>query len=187
MINFKKVKSVILSGVVAAASVAGSFSAVAPSITANAANDDYAKLLQYSLYFYDANMCGTEVGEKSAITWRDDCHTDDEVQGGFHDAGDHAMFGLPQGFTASVLGWSYYEFKDAYDSTGQTEHLKLIMDHFCDFFKRSTKLSGSSVSNFLYQKGDGNEDHAYWGSPEQQGGGRKMFWTSNSASDIAAD
>ena len=187
MINFKRIKSAVLSGVIAAASVAGSFSTVAPSVTANAANDDYAKLLQYSLYFYDANMCGDEVGSKSAITWRGNCHTDDEVQGGFHDAGDHAMFGLPQGFTASVLGWSYYEFKDAYDSTGQTEHLKLIMDHFCDFFKRSTKLSGSSVSNFLYQKGDGNEDHAYWGAPEQQGGGRKMFWTSNSASDIAAD
>lgn len=187
MFNLKKIKSLVLSGMVAAASVAGSFSVANPSLKVEAANDDYAKLLQYSLYFYDTNMCGTEVGEKSAITWRDDCHTDDEVQGGFHDAGDHAMFGLPQGFTASVLGWSYYEFKDAYDSTGQTEHLKLIMDHFCDFFKRSTKLSGSSVSNFLYQKGDGNEDHAYWGSPEQQGGGRKMFWTSNSASDIAAD
>lgn len=187
MINFKRIKSVVLSGMVAAASVAGSFSVANPSLKAEAANDDYAKLLQYSLYFYDANMCGSDVGEKSGLSWRDDCHTDDEVQGGFHDAGDHAMFGLPQGFTASVLGWSYYEFKDAYDSTGQTEHLKLIMDHFCDFFKRSTKLSGSSVSNFLYQKGDGNEDHAYWGSPEQQGGGRKMFWTSNSASDIAAD
>lgn len=187
MINFKKVKSVVLSGMLAAASVAGSFTVAAPSLKAEAANDDYAKLLQYSLYFYDANMCGDEVGSKSAITWRGNCHTDDEVPGGFHDAGDHAMFGLPQGFAASVLGWSYYEFKDAYNATGQGDHLKLIMDHFCDFFKRSTKLSGSSVSNFLYQKGDGNEDHAYWGAPEQQGGGRKMFWTSNSASDIAAD
>lgn len=187
MINFKRIKSVVLSGMVAAASVAGSFSAAAPSLKANAANDDYARLLQYSLYFYDANMCGDEVGSKSAITWRGNCHTDDEVKGGFHDAGDHAMFGLPQGFAASVLGWSYYEFKDSYTATGQAEHLQVITDYFCDFFKRSTKLSGSSVSNFLYQKGDGNEDHGYWGAPEKQGGGRKMFWTSNSASDIAAD
>ena len=187
MVNFKKVKSVILSGMVAVTSVAGTFSIAAPSITANAATDDYAKLLQYSLYLYDANMCGTEVGEKSAITWRDDCHTDDEVQGGFHDAGDHAMFGLPQGYTASSLGWSYYEFKDAYEATGQGEHLQLITDHFCDFFKRSTKLSGNSVSKFLYQKGDGDEDHKYWGPPEKQAGGRKMFWTSGGASDIAAD
>ena len=187
MINFKRIKSAILSSVVAATSVAGTFSVTAPSLNAAAATDDYAKLLQYSLYLYDANMCGTEVGEKSAITWRDDCHTDDEVQGGFHDAGDHAMFGLPQGYTASSLGWSYYEFKDAYEATGQGEHLQLITDHFCDFFKRSTKLSGNSVSKFLYQKGDGDEDHKYWGPPEKQAGGRKMFWTSGGASDIAAD
>ena len=187
--NFKKIKSIIVSGMIAATSVAGSFSiAATPTLTVDAASvtDDYARLLQYSLYFYDANMCGDEVNSKSAITWRGNCHTSDEVPGGFHDAGDHAMFGLPQGFAASVLGWSYYEFKDAYNETGQGDHLKMITDHFCDFFKRSTKLSGSSVSNFLYQKGDGNEDHAYWGAPEQQGG-RKMFWTSSSASDIAAD
>lgn len=187
MINFRRIKSVVLSGMVAAASVAGSFTAAAPSLSASAATDDYAKLLQYSLYLYDANMCGSDVGEKSGLSWRDDCHTDDEVQGGFHDAGDHAMFGLPQGYTASSLGWSYYEFKDAYEATGQGEHLKMITDHFCDFFKRSTKLSGSSVSNFLYQKGDGTVDHSYWGPPEKQGSGRKMFWTSGGASDIAAD
>ncbi len=152
-----------------------------------AGSDNYAKLLQESLYFYDANMCGKDVESKGLIQWRSNCHTQDEVQGGFHDAGDHAMFGLPQGFTASVLGWSYYEFKDAYDATGQSAHFKTIMNYFCDFFKASTKLSGDSVSNFLYQKGDGTEDHAYWGAPEQQTGARKMFWTSNGASDIAAD
>ena len=61
--------------------------------------DDYARLLQYSLYFYDANMCGDQVDENSAYTWRSDCHTSDgNFTGGFHDAGDHVMFGLPQGY-----------------------------------------------------------------------------------------
>ena len=181
----KKLTSMILGGVMAVASAASSFSAVAPSLTANAAdNDNYARLLQYSLYFYDANMCGDT--SKGAMSWRSNCHMDDEVPGGFHDAGDHAMFGLPQGYTASTLGWAYHEFSDAFTSTGQDAHLKVITDHFCDFFKRSTKLSGGNVSNFLYQKGDGNEDHSYWGPPEKQGS-RKMFWTSNGASDIAAE
>ncbi|MDE7099409.1 MAG: glycoside hydrolase family 9 protein [Ruminococcus sp.] len=185
--KLNKIKSAVLGGMMAAVSVAGSFSAVVPSMSASAAgSDDYAKLLQYSLYFYDANMCG-EVGTKSAMSWRGNCHTSDEVTGGFHDAGDHAMFGLPQGYAASTLGWSYYEFKDAYDATGQGEHLKAITDYFCDFFKKSTKLSGDSVSNFLYQKEDGNVDHSYWGAPENQTGSRKMYWTSNGASDIAAD
>ena len=82
------------------------------STTVSAAStDNYAKLLQYSIYFYDANMCGSDVGEKGLFTWRDDCHTSDAVPGGFHDAGDHVKFGLPSGYTASTLGWSYYEFK----------------------------------------------------------------------------
>jgi hypothetical protein len=130
-------------------------------------------------------MCGDT--SKGAMSWRGNCHMDDEVPGGFHDAGDHAMFGLPQGFTASTLEWAYYEFPDAFDKTGQTEHLKVITDHFCDFFKRSTKLSGDTVTNFLYMKGDGDDDHSYWGPPESQGGSRAMFWTSNGASEIAAE
>lgn len=62
---------------------------------------NYAKLLQYSLYFYDANMCGDEVGTKSLLDWRGNCHTYDkysytrtdgstvtvDLTGGFHDAG----------------------------------------------------------------------------------------------------
>ena len=187
--TINRIKSLLLGGAITVSALAAPLSTytVTPSLTANAADtDDYARLLQYSLYFYDANMCGNEVKTKGAMSWRGNCHTSDEVQGGFHDAGDHAMFGLPQGYAASVLGWSYYEFKDAYDSTGQGDHLKVITDHFCDFFKRSTKLNGNSVSSFLYQKGDGTEDHSYWGAPEQQGS-RKMFWTSNSASDMAAN
>lgn len=152
--------------------------------------EDYARLLQYSLYFYDANMCGDQVDENSAYDWRKDCHTYSAVKGGFHDAGDHTMFGLPQGFTASTLGWSYYEFKDSYNKLGLTDHYKTIMKYFCDFFVDSTKLNDNGeVSNFLYQKGNGNTDHNYWGSPEIQSQDQfgQDYWTTNGASDIAAN
>ncbi|MDE6775712.1 MAG: glycoside hydrolase family 9 protein, partial [Ruminococcus sp.] len=176
------------SAVLAAASLTSVFTAPAALADDVSQYDNYAKLLQYSLYFYDTNMCGDDVSENSAISWRDDCHTSDEVQGGFHDAGDHVMFGLPQGFTASTIGWSYYEFPEAYDATGQGEHLQNLTDRFCEFFKNSTIRDGNGdVSRFLYQKGDGNEDHAYWGAPERQNGSRRMYWTSDSASDIAAE
>ncbi|MDO4156678.1 MAG: glycoside hydrolase family 9 protein, partial [Oscillospiraceae bacterium] len=153
--------------------------------------DNYAKLLQYSMYFYDGNMCGDAVGETSAFDWRDDCHTGDEIVGGFHDAGDHVKFGLPAGYSASTLGWGYYEFKDSYDSLGQTAHLKKITDYFCDYFKNCTVLSGDTVTNFCYQigEGGGGADHGYWGPAETQEaikGKRKAFWTSSGASDIAA-
>lgn len=149
---------------------------------------NYAKLLQESLYFYDANMCGPNVGETSAFSWRDDCHTADatatyngmtvDVSGGFHDAGDHVKFGLPQGYSAAVLALSYYEFKDAFDELGQTAHLQTIMDYFCDYFvncsiyTNNTAKTGS-IQAFCYQVGDGTDgsassDHGYWGAPESQ-------------------
>ncbi len=186
--NMKKIKSAVVSSVIAVSAMAAPLStAVLPNMTASAANDNYAKLLQYSLYFYDANMCGKNVGEESALTWRDDCHTSDAVDGGFHDAGDHVKFGLPAGYSASTLGWSYYEFKDSFDSTGQSAHLKTITDHFAEFFRNSTTLSGDTVTNFVYQVGDGDADHAEWCPPEVQGSSsRKTFSTTSGASDIAA-
>ena len=98
---------------------------------------NYAKLLQESLYFYDANMCGDKVGETSAFSWRDDCHTQDshakvktgdrnsavlsgvevDVSGGLHDAGDHIKFSLTNGYAGTILGISYMEFKQAFIDT----------------------------------------------------------------------
>ena len=183
--NMKKIKSAVISSVIAVSAMTAPLATVV--MNASAANDNYAKLLQYSMYFYDANMCGKQVGETSAMSWRDDCHTSDEADGGFHDAGDHAKFGLPAGYSASTLGWSYYEFKDAYDATGQGNHLKTITDYFATFFKNSTTLSGDTVTNFIYQIGDGDQDHAVWCAPEiHKDNSRKTFSTSAGASDIAA-
>ena len=160
------------------------------SMAASAASyDNYAKLLQYSMYFYDGNMCGSDVGSASQFDWRDNCHGSDEVDGGFHDAGDHVKFGLPAGYTASTLGWGYYEFKDSYDALGQTAHLQALTDRFCDFFKASTKLSGDTVTSLCYQVGVGQADHDVWCSPESQNDQslRTAYWTSDDASDIAAE
>ncbi len=192
MLNSKKILSKITaltaSAAMMGASFGGNFSAT--SVTVNAAGgDDYARLLQYSLYFYDANYCGPNAGERTRLSWRGACHTNDGVTGGFHDAGDHVKFGLPAGYTASNLGWSYYEFGNAFDSTGQTSHLKEITDHFAEYFKNSTTLNGSSVSNFVYQVGNGDADHAVWCAPENDNNNatRTIYSTSNGASDIAAE
>jgi len=150
---------------------------------------NYAKLLQESLYFYDGNMCGPDVGEKTGFSWRGDCHIADatatyngqtvDVSGGFHDAGDHVKFGLAQGYSAAVLAMSYKEFGQAYDELGQTSHYKTIMEHFCDYFINCTVYTDNAnksgaVEAFCYQVGDGtdgtpNSDHGYWGPPETQG------------------
>ena len=82
-------KNRIFAGIAAAVMAVSATAVGVRSYSANAADlelDNYAKLLQYSLYFYDANMCGDKVGETSAFSWRDNCHTGDVALGGFHDA-----------------------------------------------------------------------------------------------------
>lgn len=181
----------------------GAGSGSAPDSSTNKDLDveyNYAKVLQESLYFYDANMCGNLEG-KCALSWRGNCHTKKDssvtytnngktytldVSGGFHDAGDHVKFGLPQGYAASMLGMSYYQFKDAFEELGQTEHLKTITDYFCDYFKRCTVYEGNDVIAFCYQVGDGGSDHAIWSAPENQDGlERPAFFAdaSNPATD----
>ena len=189
MHKLTKLKSAVISGVVALSTLAAPLaSSVTPSLTTNAADgDNYAKLLQYSLYLYDANMCGDDVNGNCGFSWRSNCHTRDDVVGGFHDAGDHVMFGQPQGYTASTLGWAYYEFKDAFEATGQGAHLKLITDKFCKFFRDATVLNGDSVSKVLIEKGEGNQDHDYWGSPEAQGDRGRMVWSTGGAANITAE
>jgi len=160
---------------------------------------NYAKLLQESLYFYDANMCGY-LEDKCSLSWRGNCHTYDsnvtytsngkvysvDASGGFHDAGDHVKFGLPQGYSASMLGMSYYEFGDAFDELKQTEHLKKITNYFCDYFRRCTVYDDSgNVIAFCYQVGDGNSDHSIWSAPESQTLNRPAYFadSSNPATD----
>jgi hypothetical protein len=153
---------------------------------------NYAKLLQESLYFYDANMCGTDVSEKSELSWRSDCHTEDakatyngktvDVSGGYHDAGDHAKFGLPQAYAATCLGLAHMQFADAFTSTGTESHYKRIMDRFVDYFERCTVLGDDGqVEAFCYQVGNGNNDHSYWGAPENQSSrAGEVYFTSSS-------
>ena len=170
----------------------------------NADEFNYAKLLQYSLYFYDANMCGADVSETSLLNWRGNCHTFDEttytrsdgttvsvnLNGGFHDAGDHVKFGLPEAYAAFVLGMSYDTNKEAYKAAKQTGHLKNLTTHFAEYFVNCTVLnsSGSSVEAFCCQvgQGGGGYDHGYWGAPENQtNSNRPIYFTS--ASDPSTD
>lgn len=144
---------------------------------------NFAKLLQYSLYFYDANMCGDKVSETSLYSkdlyngWRGNCHVNDKFTyngkqysavGGYHDAGDHVKFGLPMAQAMTALGIGYHEFGEAFDELGQTQHLKTIVDYYCTYVKSCTVLnsSGTQAEAFCYQVGNGGADHANWTAPE---------------------
>jgi len=63
------------------------------------------------------NMSAAFIAANSAVL--DPNHTGCvNLSGGFHDAGDHVKFGLPQSYAASVLGWGMQEFPQAYQATG---------------------------------------------------------------------
>jgi len=161
---------------------------------------NWAKALQLSLYFYDANKCGPGV-ENGRLEWRGDCHVEDaavpltpenttlsqsfidqyidildpdgdgciDVSKGYHDAGDHVKFGLPQTYAASTLGWGLFEFKDAFIQIGEYEHILDILKWFTDYFLNCTFIDGNdNVIAFAYMVGEGGTDHTYWGPPELQ-------------------
>ncbi|MCR5543505.1 MAG: glycoside hydrolase family 9 protein [Eubacterium sp.] len=161
---------------------------------------NYAKLLQESLYFFDMNMCGDDVDEKTGVLWRGNCHTDDittydgdevNVTGGYHDSGDHVKLGLPQAYAASTLGIIYKEYKSDFEELGQDEHIKLHLNRFADYFKNCTVLDNEgNVKAFCYQVGNGVADHEYWGAPEKQGARKnyiKFTSSDNPCTDIVAE
>ena len=186
-------------GIVSLAMLASSFATAVPAFTASAAGVDkstYSDLLNASVKFYDVNLCGNDVSGNN-FSWRKNCHTFDsqipldktningnssvvsvvdsdgngkvDVEGGYHDAGDHVKFGLPAAYSASTLGWSYSEFKSAFTATGASSQMLKTLNNFNDYFVKSTYLDGSgNVVAFCYQVGDGKADHNYWGSPEAQ-------------------
>ena len=170
---------------------------VAPSAEAQTSSN-YAEALQKALHFYDANKCGahesrlewrgschtedaqiplntemTNLSQGFIDSYSDTLDPDGDgmvdLSGGYHDAGDHVKFGLPQSYSASTLGWGYYEFKDAFAETGQEAHMVEILRWFTDYFLRSTfRDENGDVIAFAYQVGEGSVDHNYWGPPELQ-------------------
>jgi endoglucanase len=169
------------------------------SLSAQSAYVNFAEALQKSLYFYDAEKCGfsdtnrlewrgpchmedAEIpiapentnlnasfisANKSILDPDGDGYMN--LIGGYHDAGDHVQFGLPQGYSASTLGWGLYEFTNAFVDTDNYDHMLEILKYFTDFFLRCTfKDSSGNVVAYCYQTGDGSVDHAYWGPPELQ-------------------
>ena len=178
-------------------------------VTDSGLDIDYARALQYSLYFYDANMCGEIKENENLLPWRGSCHTYDahvpmiewdgvttksskggtnlssafmtkykdildpdgdgtiDVAGGFHDAGDHVEFGIPENYTAATLGWGYYEYRDVYEKLEQDSHIETILRHFNDYLMKCTfRDKDGTVIAHCYQVGEGNIDHAIWNSPE---------------------
>jgi hypothetical protein len=92
-----------------------------------------------------------------------------DLTGGWHDAGDHVKFGLPGSYSASTVGWGYYEFRQDYIDMGLQKHIEDEMRWINDYFMKATFLDDDdNVVAYCYQVGEGNNDHNYWCAPELQ-------------------
>ena len=92
-----------------------------------------------------------------------------DLTGGWHDAGDHVKFGLPGSYSASTVGWGYYEFRDSYEELGLQKHVEDELRWINDYFMKATFMNeNDEVVAYCYQVGEGNNDHNYWCPPELQ-------------------
>ena len=129
---------------------------------------NYGEALQKSILFYELQRSG-DIDEKTARSnWRGDSGMSDgadvglDLTGGLYDAGDNVKFNLPMAYTASMLAWSVYEDKDAYQKSGQLDYALGNIKWICDYLIKCHP----SDNVYYYQVGDGNADHSWWGAAE---------------------
>ncbi len=129
---------------------------------------NYGEALQKSLLFYELQRSG-DIDEKTARTnWRGDSGMNDgsdvglDLTGGLYDAGDNVKFNLPMAYTATVLAWSVYEDKVAYQKSGQLSYALGNIKWICDYLMKCHPQD----EVYYYQVGNGSADHAWWGAAE---------------------
>lgn len=137
-----------------------SFSVV-PNMSVSAeSTQNYAEALQKSLYFYECQQAGS-LPEWNRVEWRANSTMDDYVLGGWYDAGDHVKFNLPMGYSASMLAWGLYQYGDGIEKIGQWETYQNNLEFVLDYFVNCDKSD-----EVVYQVGNGQEDHTWWGPVE---------------------
>lgn len=129
---------------------------------------NYGEALQKALIFYELQRSGDIDEETARCNWRGDSGMSDgadaglDLTGGLYDAGDNVKFNLPMAYTATMLAWSVYEDRDAYEKSGQLEYaldsIKWINDYLIKCHPEKDV--------YYYQVGDGNADHSWWGAAE---------------------
>lgn len=138
---------------------------------------NYGEALQKSLLFYELQRSGDIDEETARTNWRGDSGMTDgsdvglDLTGGLYDAGDNVKFNLPMAYTASMLAWSVYEDRSAYEQCGQLDYALGNIKWICDYLIKCHPED----EVYYYQVGDGNADHAWWGACEVMQMNRPSF------------
>lgn len=119
------------------------------------------------------------------MAWRSDSHLNDDVVGGWYDAGDFLKLNFPLAPTVGLLAWGMIEFKDAYVASGvgvmstARNNLRIAADYL-------HRCWDPVNQTYVGQIGAVSTDHNYWGRPEDQNVVRPalVYNTSMPAADL---
>jgi len=128
---------------------------------------NYGEALQKSILFYKANRLG-DLPDDYILPYRDDaCMTDGQdvgldLTGGWADAGDGVKFGHPMAYAASQLSWAVFEYREAFEKSGQLDDILDEIKWATDYFIKAHP----EPDVFYYDCGYGESDHSVWAPHE---------------------
>lgn len=88
---------------------------------------NYKLVLHKSLLFYEAQRTG-KLPPTNRVPWRGDSMLNDlgndeeDLTGGYFDAGDHVKFAFPMTYSMTTIAWGVIEYMDVYTAAGELEY-----------------------------------------------------------------
>ncbi|XP_070548213.1 uncharacterized protein [Ptychodera flava] len=152
---------------------------------------DYDDVLKKTILFYSIQRSGNLTDTGNRISWRGNSAMDDrgleneDLTGGWYDAGDHLKLALNHNQNVWKLAWGFYEFKEAFEAAGQLDEMYDCLKWGTDYImKLHTK-----PNEFYAKIGDASLDHRYWGRPEDMTMIRpaQQINTTHPGSDVAGN
>lgn len=135
---------------------------------------DYREALYLSTYFYGAQRCG------NTQSWcHGACHVKDgqaqgiDLTGGWHDCGDHILFGQTAPYSAALLLEGYLAFSSSYEDRYSQEYSAPPANGIPDVLDEVKIMTDwlikacQGTTRFYYQKGH-SADHMHMSEPRDQ-------------------
>ncbi|RCX18416.1 endoglucanase Cel9N [Anaerobacterium chartisolvens] len=123
----------------------------------------YGEAMQKAILFYKANRLG-DLPDDYILPYRGDAAMTDgqdvglDLTGGWADAGDGIKFTHPMSYAAGQLGWAVYEYRRAFEKSGQLDNILDEIKWATDFF-----IKAHPSPNLLYYMcGYEESDHSVW-------------------------
>eukprot|EP00877_Chromochloris_zofingiensis_P004636 jgi/Chrzof1/14173/Cz08g28050.t1 len=137
---------------------------------------DYSTVIKLSNLFYFAQRSG-RLPADNPIKWRGNAGLNHkapdgrDVTGGWYDAGDNVKFNLPMAWTAAVLSWSVFDFREGYRKAGTLPETLANIRWANDYFIKCVGDGNTIVA----QVGNGGQDHSGWTRPEDVTGAVPVY------------